>query len=233
MNITLCSAFRNSCAYIGRYFEQVAQLHDALHARGGPKGNPLNLLFGWGDSDDSTDALLMRLGRPLGATLVEYHHGGPVFDSVVHLSRFAQLAAVWNRIWERIPNDADAVLFVESDLIWQAGTMLTLLDRLADYPAIAPMILLRREPYPSYYWYDSWAFVKDGGHIANSPPYFDGWDLREPIRVDSAGSCLAIRGEIARQLYWPAEDVVVGVCRQIREQYGSVWLDPAAEVYHT
>jgi hypothetical protein len=52
------------------------------------------------------------------------------------------------------------------------------------------------------------------------------------LRLDSAGSLLVMQGEKVRELCWPQEDVVVGLCRQIYEFGGSVWLDPAQRVIH-
>lgn len=229
MNVTLCSAFRDSSAYIGRYFEQIASLRAALEMR----GDCLGLVLGEGDSvDDSGEALYAAIveGR-YETTLLDVTHGGPYHGSVAHPERFRQLAYIWNEIWSAIQHNADAVLFVESDLIWDAPTLVALIDHLAVVPAIAPMVMLERKGYPANCFYDVWSFRKNGQHFNPLPPY-DAWLDSDLMQLDSAGSCIAMRGDLARQLHWPDEDVVVGVCRQIYELGGSVWLDPALKIIH-
>lgn len=230
MNITICSAFRNSSAYIGRYFEQMAGLRAALETR----GDCFVLIVGEGDSvDDSGDALYAAIveGR-YETTLLDVSHGGPYHGSVVHPERFKQLASIWNEIWSAIQPSANVVVFLESDLIWDAPTLLSLIDTSDKYAVIAPMVMLERAGYPSPFFYDSWAARKDGNRIQAAPPYFPGWDMKTPLQVDSMGSVLAMSGDLARQLHWPDEDVVIGVCRQIYEAGGAIYLDPTLKVIH-
>lgn len=231
MNVTLCSAFRNATPYVLRCMEQFARLGNLLDGR-------LHLVLCEGDSSDETHAALLEL-TPIPikygcytADIFQHHHGGPDHGSVVNAERFANLAKVWNAIWSRIPSDSDAILFCESDLTWSPETMLALLDRLADYPAISPMVMLKREGWHPDFFYDGWAARKNGRHISPMPPYFNGWDMESPVQVDSMGSCMAIRGDLARQLTWPAEDVCVGLSRIIYEHGGAVYLDPTQKVVH-
>ena len=232
MNICLLSAFCDSTVYIGRYFEQVDALHRALARR----GDRVRLIVGEGDSRDATRQLIEDAiaQRDYLVTLLDVAHGGAKYGSVVSAQRFLQLSLVWNKLWAAIPKNYSAILFVESDLLWDVKTMLALLDGLDRYPAAAPKVLCTRIN-PTFY-YDTWAFRKDGRQFTSNPPYFS--DLMEnpttaaPVQIDSAGSVLAIRGALARKLTWPAQDVVVGVCRQIYEQGGSVWLLPTLSVNH-
>lgn len=232
MNVCLLSAFRDSTPYLDRYFEQVGALHEALALR----GDRLRVIAGEGDSTDCTRELLQAKleGAPYLTAFVDVTHGGPKYDSVVSAQRFRQLSQVWNALWLHIPTNYSAVLFVESDLIWDADTMLTLLDCLGTYPAIAPKILCPR--IAKDFFYDSWAFRKDGRHFTPNPPYFsdmaDDPTAKEPVQIDSAGSVLAIRGALARKVTWPAKDVVVGVCRAIYELGGAVFMHPSLTVVH-
>jgi hypothetical protein len=232
MNITVCSAFRSATSYLTRYFAQIAALQRILSDR----GDRLHLVLSEGDhSDDTRERLwdiIAHQDVSLDAEVIQFDHHGGDYGSVVNPVRFANMAKVWNRIWSRIPEDADAVLFLESDLLWHPYLICRLLADLEEYPAVAPMVFLRRENWHPQTFYDTWAFRKDGQHISAAPPYFPGWDRELPIRVDSAGSCLAIRAEVARKVTWPAEDVVVGLCQQINELGWSVWLDPNTTVYH-
>lgn len=229
MNVCLISCFRNAALYIGRYFEQVAMLRMALAMR----SDRLQLVLGEGDSLDDTRHLLDRLGgmNLFRATIVDCAHGGPEFGSVVDIRRFRQLAHVGRCLWAAIPADADAVLYVESDLIWDAATLVKLLDRLEDCPAVAPMVMLQREGWSADTFYDVWAFRKYSKMFNPQPPYFDGWPQVSLVPLGSAGSCVAVRAALARQLV-PDERVFPGICEQIYYLNGSVWLDPTLSVYH-
>lgn len=228
MNVTLCSAFRNASGYLERYHSQVWELTLALRNR----GDRLYCIWAEGDHTDKTWGMLHSYAIGKDVEILSVNHNGPDFGSVIRPQRFAQLAGVWNAIWQRIPQDADAVLVVESDLIWQPETLLALLDDLGHVAAVSPMIELEREGFPKGYFYDRWAARKDGKNIGGMPPYFPGWNMKELIQVDSMGSCMAIRGDLARQLHWPEEDVFVGLSRLIYELGGSIWLDPTVSVRH-
>lgn len=235
MNVTLCSAFRNAESYIGTYFYQIDNLALALRER----GDKLRIIAAFGDCTDSTGQLLKDQVIFRGASLsllfsvdiFPFDHGGADYGSVVNEERFRNIARVCNAIWERIPQDADAVIWVESDLIWQPETMLALVDNLAEYPAVVPMVMLKRAGYSPEFFYDTWAFRMGTTHISPMPPYFRNWDGVTPLQVSSAGSCMVIRGELARKVHWPA-DVFVGLSRDIYGYGGSVWLDPKVSVIH-
>lgn len=240
MNVTLCSAFRNASSYIARYRLQMLGLAAALSKR----RDKLRVIWCEGDSIDDTWHQLRHMyysedAECYSIDMFQHHHFGPDHGSVVNAERFANMAKVWTEIWRRIPDDADAVIFVESDLIWQPSTILALLDDLERVPAVAPMVLLERAGYPAKQFYDVWAFRRNGEHFTHNPPYvpltvkghtemMDG-SLEQ---IDSAGSCIVMRGDVARGVTWPPEDVVVGVCRQIRERGDSVWLDAKETVVH-
>lgn len=229
MNVTLCSAFRSSMSYLARYLNQVSGLRQAL----GDRDDRLNFVWGEGDHVDDTRRVLVGASVFYNAEIVTVNHFGPDHGSVVNAERFANMAKVWNEIWRRIPDDADAVIFVESDLIWEPATMLALLDDLEHVPAVAPKIILQREGYHPAFWYDNWAFWRNGVQISVVPPYFaDLIGNDDLLGLDSAGSCLVMRGNVARGLCWPPEDVVRGVCRQIRERGDSIWLDAKETVIH-
>src|SRR6478736_7593378 len=125
MRVVIVSMFRNAGNYIPRYFDQMGKLQDLLSKR----GISLGLILGYGDSTDRTADMLHEecLSR-FDALLVDVSHGGPDFGSVVHPVRFRQLAGAINRLWQCIPKSADYVMVVESDLIWSAHTLESLLN---------------------------------------------------------------------------------------------------------
>lgn len=223
MKVYLASAFRNSSRYLDRYFTQVAHLQELLNEQ----GHELYCLWGEGDSTDATHARLLK--SPLQAAVIDCTHNGPLFGSVVHPERFRQLAHVASRIWQAIPAAAETFLWVESDLIWDAGTMLNLLSRLQELPAVVPMVMLHRQGWPNDAFYDIFAFRKAGINFKHLPPYHPQW--QQMMQVDSAGSCMAIRAELARQIKWD-QGVFPSACQQIYKAGGSIWLDTSLQVIH-
>jgi hypothetical protein len=227
MNITLCSAFRNSESYLDRYLRQASSLDVALARR----MDSLNFILGEGDSTDSTADRLEYFLRGADGIAPDCSHGGSEFGSVEHPGRFKQLAYVANRIWMCIPDNSDVVLWVESDLIWDADTMVKLIDHTATYPAISPMVYLQRDEWPLDAFYDVFAFREGGRRFTHGKPYHACYDPVNPFRVDSAGSAMAIRGDIARRILWD-EQVFVGACAQIYKLGGAVYVDPKLSVIH-
>jgi len=226
MNITLCSAFRNSTGYLSRYFTQVGNLRTRLTKA----GHSLYLVLGEGDSDDDTRAIMQRL--LVDGEIVDVSHGGPIHGSVVDADRFHQLAYVGRCIWAAIPADADAVVYAEADLIWQAKTIVALIDHLAVYPAISPMIMLERAGWEGQF-YDTFVFRKDGIHFGHQPPFHPSYVADRPFMVDSAGSCMAFRGDIARRIVFGEDTIFLGICEQVYAMgNNSVWVDPRLAVYH-
>lgn len=228
MKIAIVSHFRNAVNYLERYFEQMAALQRLLVGR----GDTLHLILGYGDSSDGTgEALFDECAHRFSAHLIDVSHGGKVYGSIVHPERFRQLAFVGNTLWRNIPEDADIAGLVESDLIWQADTLMALLDDLVDLPpgsAVAPMVM-----HGDGRFYDTFAYRRAGVRFTNDAPFHR--DIRpdgDLLELDSAGSVLLMAGELARKLHFPEEDVVVGLCRQICDGGGGVWLDSRERVYH-
>lgn len=230
MNVTLCSAFRNSVqnGHLDRYIEQMWALHGALDER----GDVLHCVWGEGDSDDDTRSQLAGGLYAWGFALVDCTHGGQEFGSVERAERFRQLAHVGRCIWAAIPAAADVVVYVESDLIWEPATMIGLIDRLETYPAISPMIMLDRKGWPPGSFYDTFIFRKNGRHFGHHPPYHACYVPDKPFMVDSAGSAMAFRGDIARRIVFGEDTIFLGICQQVYEMGYSVWIDPQAFLFH-
>jgi hypothetical protein len=229
MNITLCSSFRTSGDALRRYYQQAQALRYHLQAR----GDTLHFVWGEGDSRDGTLTLLKVMATELGnAQIVDCAHGGPAFGSVVNAARFKQLAYVASRVWAAIPADSDVVVWVESDLIWDAATMTNLIDQVAEYGAISPMVLLARKGWSTEALYDTWAFRLNGEHFEHHPPYHTGYNPDQPFRVDSAGSCMAMRGDIAQRITFDDNTLFSEISRQISFGGSAVYVDPGLAVRH-
>lgn len=224
MNVTLCSAFRNATPYLNRYLGQVAGFYEAL----GAQGHALRCVWGEGDSTDQTRAALAAARTMWLTTIVDCTHGGPVYGSIEHEQRFRQLAYVGNQIWAAIPEDTDAVIYVESDLIWEPATLVKLLDWLTTLPAVVPMIM---DSPPAETFYDVWAFRRNGIRFTKRFPFHADFWPHDLMWLDSAGSCMALRFRLAQGLHFP-DDCFVGFCRLLYEQGGELWLDPTLTVFH-
>lgn len=231
MNVTICSAFRNAVHYLPRYLEQIDCLDYALKGK-------LSFVWGEGDSTDNTRKLLQANTYRFRAQIVDCSHGGALFGSIVHAQRFKQLAHVGNTMLAAIPQDVEAVVLLDSDLIWEAATLVVLIHHLATYPAIAPMIFHKDDPglYAGYgpFFYDTFAFRRGQIRFSNMAPYHPDHpdEDRAVLQMDSAGGCLAMRGELARQVHFSADEVIVGLCKEIYQCGESVWLDPSLSIFH-
>lgn len=225
MNVTVISFFRNATSYIERYFDQMGALAKLLVAR----GDKLALLLGYGDSTDDTHTMLVREAMFfLHAHLVDVSHGGPVFGSIEDPQRFKQLAGMGNKILQHVDDSADVVGIVESDLIWDAETMVRLIDHIQHYVAVAPMVMDGPESF-----YDVFAFRADGKRFTKEPPYHRCFDRHERLyQLDSAGSVLFMDAHLARKARFSDGESIVGFCRQITWHGGSIWLDPQASCAH-
>lgn len=206
MNVAIGSAFRNSVGRgLVRYFEQVVALCvHAPHAR-------FRLIAAEGDSTDGTRDQLGRLAESfnLPLTFVPCDHHGPVFGSTEAQDRMDALTVVGNAILGGVEPDDDVLLYVESDLLWDAATAWALVlaagYRGDGFDAVAPLVMSA----PGVF-YDIYAYRKDGARFGPFPPYHPGLQVQGITEVDSVGSCLAIRGEVARAVRMPPGGVLVG-----------------------
>lgn len=233
MNIVIASIFRDSASYIDRYVSQAAALRDALAAR----GDSLRGVWGEGDSNDRTATILAEKARKRALTfdLIDVSHGGPKFSSVNVEQRWRQISYCCNAVLDAIPQSADVVIYVESDLIWSADTMTALIDRLSPgVDVVAPMSMAYGEDRPRFY--DTYGHRSDGVRFEPYSPFHNGLtDLGEGqlLRLDSAGSCLVMLGTVARKTrFTPPQLGIVGWGEDINKNGYAFWLDPGQAVWH-
>jgi hypothetical protein len=230
MILTIGSIFRNATGYLKHYFDQVVQLHGHLYPL-----SAVQLVLVEGDSTDSTwddlSAQIERI-RPLGirSRLVKREHGGPVFGSIDNEQRWRNISYACNGVFENLPKVFDAMIYVESDLLWQPQTVLALVEHLKTVPAVSPMSFHR-----DGFFYDIWGYRRNGICFTPSPPYHP--DLAGApdnlLPIDSAGSCIAMRAEVARQARFAyPEQGILGFCRSIYDHGYSLHLDPNQRVIH-
>lgn len=229
MKIVVASIFRNSSGYIDQYFKQVRMLADVLE----DANHEVELLLVEGDSTDNSFALLESglVAHGLQGKVLECSHGGQVFGSVDNAQRWRNISKVCNYLLMFLPKN-DVVLYVESDLLWTPDTMLALLDDMNGYDAVAPMCF----HLPTGKFYDTWGHRKDGVRFSQSSPYHAALNQVHPgerIEIDSAGSCIVMRAEVAALArFLPTELGIVGFCGDMRQWGFKLWLNPHQRVYH-
>lgn len=224
MKITIISAFRDASWYIKRYCEQMEKLQEVLNR----SHHSLHLLLGYGDSRDKTGEILFEeCSHRFATDLIDVSHGGLHYGSIVHPARFKQLAYVGNKLWSAIPEDSDVVGLVESDLIWQPYVISSLAVTVGPKQIYAPMVY-----HEDGRFYDTWAFRKDGIRFSNHRPFHPTLGRDNCTLMESVGSVLFMKSDLARKLTWSEEDVVVGLCNQAREFGSQIWLWTSLAVYH-
>lgn len=212
----LASVFRDSAEYLERYVNQVKALREEM---------PVYVVAVEGDSTDDTWAML----QDTDFYVLKCEHGGPKFGSIDHPTRWRQIASACQVAMiaaTRLCEPDDVFGYIESDLIWEPETLVTLVDDLSRVPAVAPMSMVGDR------FYDSWGHRKDGVEFRGSAPFFDGWDPEALTPIDSAGSCFVTRGHYLQFLNFSPVDCIRGIGQSLRDNGYQLYLDPTVKVEH-
>lgn len=216
MNIVVVSAFRNSVSYIDRYFDQIGSL--TIHANRDSQAHSIRVVAVEGDSQDKTTDKLKSLAsrgikgsRSIPLTIINHAHGKRVFSSTEDSDRLSALTGVMQSGMAAVdPTHDDVVLYVESDIIWhahQVGSIIDLAYRRQDgFDIVAPMV------FAGDLFYDVWAFRKNGNRFSPFLPYHSDLQPSTITEVDSVGSCLAFRSELAELVSAIGEHGLVSWC---------------------
>lgn len=214
MEVVVGSAFRNFGHAVGRYMLQVKGLQKAL----GPE-HKVRVLAVEGDSVDTTRAQLESVAAGLGIdlNLVTCNHGGRRFGSTECEDRLVALSKVGNAIFENVRESDDVLLYVECDLLWQAADVAPLLKMAAfnegGFDVFAPMI------WAGQLFYDVWGFRgTDDQRFGPFAPYHSSLKPNALCEVNSVGSCLVMRGQVARECRIHDNYCLVGWCRDARSK---------------
>lgn len=226
MIIAVGSAFRNAEHYALRYMQQVQRLKE--HA--GPN-HQVRVIAVEGDSTDRTREALLGCALTCGLDLDlrTCNHGHPPFGSTESPIRLAALSEVGNTILNAVRSTDDVLLYVESDLLWDSHTVGTLIDmamrRDEDFDIFAPMI------FAGPLFYDVFAYRKNGERFIPFHPYHIA--LKDGLtEVDSCGSCLAMRAEVASVVRIPDGNALIGWCDEARRQGFHIAVQPQLRVMH-
>jgi len=223
MKIAVANMWQNSTAYVYRYLAQFRALQAAA-----PQ-HEFEAVIAEGDSTDG-NATWYKLNELFNGKVFKRVHGGQIYGPVDVTQRWLQISFVMDGVFEHIRPDHDAVIWVESDLIWEPQTMLKLLSYLERVDAVVPMIWMRSA------FYDIWGYRKGGVHFTNEAPYhtlLSGPSENGLHLLDSGGGCVAMRGEIARTCRCrPPTLAAVGLYMDMKAHGWKVWLDPTLSVHH-
>lgn len=194
--IVIISIFHNAEHYLDRYFQQIESLNFKPY-----------LLLLEGDSVDNTYELLRNKIRDYQGQLLK-RDKGQVYGSVVDKRRFKQLAELWNELLNLIPDEAEYVCIIESDLIWNNTDLGFLLELCKDYSFVCPYIL------KDNLFYDIWGY-----RYSKSMPFEQSIDKlsNEIEQLYSAGSFLVMKANIARDNRISEENAVIGFCETAKE----------------
>jgi len=233
MNLVIGSCFRDSSdEYMDAYFSRIYMLRQSTSS-----DVKIRLLLVEGDSVDSTT--WVRLNRKLGehnlsgSQVILRDHGHPVYGSVATPERLSSFAYAANGIWENLEPSDDLLFYVESDIIWSPQTLAAMVQDLqpsnADWSIIAPMV----HEISTGGFYDTWGFRRHGIHWTKHdghPTVDAGW--QGIVEMDSVGSCLLIRTEVARQFRLTPEESLVGFCKLASQAGYRIGMDTRLEVEH-
>lgn len=225
--IAVLSFFRNAeGAHVHRFIERVSSLRNL-------SAYPVRIVAVFGDCVDQTANDLLRQAEKhdLSLQLVESSHGGPVFGSTEDPARLKALSQIGNAGLSAI-NDEDAyVFYVESDLLWDASTVLQLVKRVQaeEKPTIVAPLIFAGENF-----YDVFCFRKNGARFAPFYPYHSELDhnVNALTDVDSVGSAFVMPAEIARQCRIKNDNVLMGFCEDAWAHGFQVKVDPSLKVNH-
>jgi hypothetical protein len=139
------------------------------------------------------------------------------------------LAYVGNGILESVPADVDVLVYIESDLLWRPKPILALIEQLVagETDIVAPLV------FAGEAFYDIFAFRAQGERFSPFPPYHRGFaEGADRLEVESAGSCLVMRGDVARACRIGETEGLVSFCADARAKGYRIWVDRRVRIDH-
>lgn len=225
MKVAVGSAFRDSdcCGQLSSYLKRLDLLRNELCFH----DHTLYFIAAEGDSKDFTRDHLMMSMSLFDGIVPDCSHGLGWFGSTEAPARMKALQGVGNAILENVPEDADVLVYVESDLLWDVPTIMGLIERLSpEVDVVAPLT------FAGDCFYDIFAYRKDSVRFIPFKPYHK--DLKESglTEIDSAGSCLVMKGQVARSCRIGETEGLVSFCQDARSKNFRIWTDVDRIVRH-
>jgi hypothetical protein len=196
---------------IHHYFKQIGALRNWYGREAS-----IRVIAVEGDSVDTTrrDLAMTAAEMMIPLDLRTCNHGGKQFSSNEEPERFEALSKVGNAIFDGVDDMDDVLIYVECDLAWPIHTMNSLVEMALNpdqFDIFAPLT------FAGTAFYDTWGFRKNGQRFSPFPPYHS--DMNGGLcELDSAGSCLVMRSEVARNVRIKNNYCLVGWCEEARRQ---------------
>lgn len=195
------SIIRDGESYLPRYYDQLKSL---------TKDYEIGLAICEGDSLDDTGEMIYRLlPSELALYSYTYSHNGPKFGSVDVSERWFNIAKTWNYMLDNIVNEFeeyDYFCYMEADLIWDKATIDKLVEGMEEFDCVAPMSMLGEN-----WFYDTWGHRSNGMNFAATYPYHPYFnDYLRYMPLDSAGSCILMKSEVAKNCRLSLKDAMIG-----------------------
>lgn len=183
---------------------------------------------------DSTDETWKELAQWADSSPIEIHplkveHGGRKYPSIDYPFRWRQIALACNVALTaavRMLQADETLLYVESDLIWEADDLRRLAAHIPMFDAVSPMSMQRGQ------FYDTWGYRKDGMKFGQHYPYFPTFTHDAMHQIDSSGSCFVLSHAAAQVVHFDHDDCILGIGRDLTKRGFTLWLDPTVEVRH-
>lgn len=157
------------------------------------------------------------------------------------VARIERLSVAGDRLLDMVDDEADYVLWHESDLFTQHDVVARL--AMTDAAAVGGWPMLSHDPaHPALgvrtpkrmaldppFFYDTWGYRANGTRFGNNPPHHDVY-RPEPFRLDTVGSVVLVKADYIRRGARMAGGGLVGLCDAVRGLGGEVWCDPLVPV---
>jgi len=228
--LTIISFFRDAAGLqVHRFIKQCALLQAVWPGA-------IRIVAVYGDCMDATKPQLLAEAeaRNLALHLVEYNTKVPRYGSTEQPERMAALSRLSNcgldfaaTLLEM--HTAEQILYVESDLIWDADVIVELMHSLdsSNADAMAPLVFAGEN------FYDVWAFRGlDGQRFSPFPPYHSSLKGKATIQVSSVGSCFLMERWVLENVRIKNEGALVGFWREAKDHGFSVKVSPGQRVRH-
>jgi len=235
-NIKVGALFRDSQVWHNRYIGQVQRYFrqiDEQRTYGTYKID--EIVASEGDSKDSTwEALQEEQKHRPNLKLIKMDGSNLAVQSTGGEERIKELSRLANEVLEQI-QDADYILWSESDLIWPNEhlilSLLNSFNEVNDLGVVAPLIFLENE------WrvfYDTYIFrsTKDILWQNQHPWIHNFYEYDKYIPMNSVGSCTLIKGEAIRNGARFGNTGFVDLCQNVRDLGLKVVANRSILIYH-
>lgn len=201
------------------------------------KAHVTRWIFGVRPSRDCTEQFLDALASYAGKSNVVIYRE-PDEQPVARIER---LSVAGDRLLDMVDDEADYVLWHESDLFTQPDVAARL--AMTDAAAVGGWPMLSHDPaHPGLgvktpkrmildppIFYDTWGYRANGKRFGNEPPHHDVY-RPEPFPLESVGSVVLVKADYIRRGARMDGGGLVGLCEEVRGLGGEVWCDPRVPV---